>query len=160
MRFRRNKSDDTDAGPDPTTAQPYAEAAVPAPDAYPAGQPTADEFDMNTVGIAPEAPTRHKGTAPPVPAQINSVGVAILPGVPLPAWVAPVPAPVAQHPVDPLYQQLDHNYLNDIEGLENPTSEMLAKWIWKRLKPRLPSLSRVVINETCTSGCIYQGEEE
>ncbi|GIK33473.1 MAG: 6-carboxy-5,6,7,8-tetrahydropterin synthase [Gammaproteobacteria bacterium] len=61
---------------------------------------------------------------------------------------------------DPLYQQLDHNYLNDIEGLENPTSEVLAKWIWARLKPRLPGLSRVVINETCTSGCIYQGEEE
>jgi 6-pyruvoyltetrahydropterin/6-carboxytetrahydropterin synthase len=61
---------------------------------------------------------------------------------------------------DPLYQQLDHNYLNDIEGLGNPTSEVLAKWIWKHLKPRLPALSRVVINETCTSGCIYRGEEE
>jgi 6-pyruvoyltetrahydropterin/6-carboxytetrahydropterin synthase len=61
---------------------------------------------------------------------------------------------------DPIYQQLDHHYLNDIEGLENPTSEVLAKWIWKQLKPRLPSLSRVLINETCTSGCIYQGEEE
>ncbi len=61
---------------------------------------------------------------------------------------------------EPLYQQLDHNYLNEIEGLENPTSEVVAKWIWQRLKPRLPGLSRVVINETCTSGCIYQGEEE
>jgi 6-pyruvoyltetrahydropterin/6-carboxytetrahydropterin synthase len=61
---------------------------------------------------------------------------------------------------DPIYQQLDHHYLNDIEGLENPTSEVLAKWLWKKLKPRLPNLSRVMINETCTSGCIYQGEEE
>jgi 6-pyruvoyltetrahydropterin/6-carboxytetrahydropterin synthase len=61
---------------------------------------------------------------------------------------------------EPIYQQLDHNYLNDIEGLENPTSEVLAKWIWRRLKPALPQLSRVEINETCTSGCIYQGEEE
>jgi 6-pyruvoyltetrahydropterin/6-carboxytetrahydropterin synthase len=61
---------------------------------------------------------------------------------------------------DPIYQQLDHHYLNDIEGLENPTSEVLAKWIWQKLKPRLPDLSRVIINETCTSGCIYQGEEE
>jgi 6-pyruvoyltetrahydropterin/6-carboxytetrahydropterin synthase len=59
----------------------------------------------------------------------------------------------------PIYEQLDHNYLNDIEGLENPTSEVLAKWIWDRLKPDLPSLSRVVINETCTSGCIYRGED-
>ncbi len=60
----------------------------------------------------------------------------------------------------PIYEQLDHNYLNDIDGLENPTSEVLAKWIWDRLKPDLPSLSRVVINETCTSGCIYRGEDE
>jgi 6-pyruvoyltetrahydropterin/6-carboxytetrahydropterin synthase len=61
---------------------------------------------------------------------------------------------------DPIHQQLDHNYLNEIEGLENPTSEVLARWIWKRLKPALPGLSRVVINETCTTGCIYQGEDE
>jgi len=58
----------------------------------------------------------------------------------------------------PLYQQLDHYYLNEIEGLENPTSENLAMWIWQRLKPALPSLSKVVINETCNSGCIYQGD--
>jgi 6-pyruvoyltetrahydropterin/6-carboxytetrahydropterin synthase len=59
----------------------------------------------------------------------------------------------------PIYEQLDHNYLNDIDGLENPTSEVLAKWIWDRLKPDLPGLSRVVINETCTTGCIYRGEK-
>ena len=60
----------------------------------------------------------------------------------------------------PVYEQLDHNYLNDIAGLENPTSEVLAQWIWRQLKPDLPALSRVVINETCTSGCIYQGEDD
>lgn len=59
----------------------------------------------------------------------------------------------------PIYDQLDHHYLNDIEGLENPTSEVLAKWIWDRLKPKLPELSQVVINETCTTGCIYRGED-
>lgn len=52
----------------------------------------------------------------------------------------------------PLYDQLDHHYLNDIEGLENPTSEMLARWIWRHLQPRLPGLDRVVVHETCTSG--------
>jgi len=57
----------------------------------------------------------------------------------------------------PIYDQLDHHYLNEIEGLENPTSEVLAKWIWDRLKPGLPMLSRVVINETCTTGCSYRG---
>lgn len=57
----------------------------------------------------------------------------------------------------PLHEQLDHRYLNDIEGLENPTSERLAMWIWDRLRPALPGLSRVVVHETCTSGAIYTG---
>ena len=59
----------------------------------------------------------------------------------------------------PLYDQLDHTYLNDIPGLENPTSENLARWIWTHLKPALPSLSKIVVQETCTTGCIYMGEE-
>ncbi len=59
---------------------------------------------------------------------------------------------------DPLFQQLDHYCLNEVEGLENPTSENLARWIWRRLKPSLPLLSKIVVHETCTSGCIYQGE--
>jgi len=52
---------------------------------------------------------------------------------------------------------LDHRYLNDIEGLENPTSENLAIWIWDRLKQELPQLSKIVVLETCTSGCVYRG---
>lgn len=59
----------------------------------------------------------------------------------------------------PLYDQLDHHYLNEIDDLSNPTSENLAKWIWQHLHSVLPGLSKIVINETCTSGCIYQGEE-
>lgn len=58
----------------------------------------------------------------------------------------------------PIYDRLDHYYLNDIAGLENPTSENLAKWVWQELKPLLPELSRIEIKETCTSGCIYSGE--
>ncbi|PRX98018.1 6-pyruvoyl tetrahydropterin synthase/QueD family protein [Allonocardiopsis opalescens] len=58
----------------------------------------------------------------------------------------------------PLLDQLDHYYLNDVPGLENPTSEVLAKWIWDRLIDQLP-LSAVVVRETCTSGCIYRGEK-
>jgi 6-pyruvoyltetrahydropterin/6-carboxytetrahydropterin synthase len=57
----------------------------------------------------------------------------------------------------PIYEQLDHHYLNDVEGLENPTSENLAIWIWTQLKPRLPLLSTIKIKETCTSGCVYSG---
>lgn len=53
--------------------------------------------------------------------------------------------------------QIDHRCLNDVEGLENPTSENLARWIWDRLRAALPNLSRVVVRETCTSGCVYQG---
>ena len=53
--------------------------------------------------------------------------------------------------------QLDHRCLNDVEGLENPTSENLARWIWARLTPALPLLSKVIVRETCTSGCAYDG---
>lgn len=57
----------------------------------------------------------------------------------------------------PLNDQLDHNYLNDIPGLENPTSEILSKWIWDNLKPRLPSLDQVTLYETCEARCEYRG---
>ena len=59
---------------------------------------------------------------------------------------------------EPLFRQLDHNYLNDVPGLENPTSENLARWIWQKLEPTLPQLSAVVVHETCTSGARYTGE--
>ena len=57
----------------------------------------------------------------------------------------------------PILDQLDHYYLNEIEGLENPTCENIARWIWKELKPTLNQLTRIEIKETCTSGCIYEG---
>ena len=57
----------------------------------------------------------------------------------------------------PLYDQLDHHYLNDVPGLDNPTSEHLARWIWQRLKPDLELLAKVVVHETCTSGSSYSG---
>lgn len=57
-----------------------------------------------------------------------------------------------------LDESLDHRYLNEIPGLENPTSEVLAMWIWDRLEGRLPGLlSGVTVQETCTSGCTYRG---
>lgn len=59
---------------------------------------------------------------------------------------------------EPIYKRLDHYYLNDIPGLENPTSEVLAQWIWQQLKPTLPQLCKIHIKETCTSGCIYSGD--
>lgn len=58
----------------------------------------------------------------------------------------------------PVVKELDHYYLNEIDGLENPTSEVLAGWIWDRLTLALPELSQVVVRETCTSGCVYRGE--
>lgn len=57
----------------------------------------------------------------------------------------------------PLMEKLDHYYLNDIPGLENATSEMLAKWIWDRLKPQLPLLAEIAVAETCMSRCVYRG---
>ncbi len=60
----------------------------------------------------------------------------------------------------PVEEQIDHRYLNDVPGLENPTSENLARWVWQQLRGNLPLLSKVVVRETCTSGCVYEGELE
>jgi 6-pyruvoyltetrahydropterin/6-carboxytetrahydropterin synthase len=57
----------------------------------------------------------------------------------------------------PFLDQLDHQYLNEISGLENPTSENLARWLWDRLLPSLPGLCRITIQENCDSGCVYRG---
>ena len=59
--------------------------------------------------------------------------------------------------LEPVRLRLDHYYLNEIEGLENPTSENLARFIWQRLTPTLPGLCRIEVMETCTSGCRYEG---
>ena len=57
----------------------------------------------------------------------------------------------------PVLDQLDHFYLNEIKGLENPTSEVIAEWIWKKLKPKLPLLTEIVVAETCTARAVYRG---
>jgi 6-pyruvoyltetrahydropterin/6-carboxytetrahydropterin synthase len=63
--------------------------------------------------------------------------------------------------VKPLIDKhLDHYYLNEVDGLENPTSENVARWVWQRLVHQLPQLSAIQIRETCTSGVIYRGEHE
>ena len=59
--------------------------------------------------------------------------------------------------IDPVVVRLDHYLLNEIEGLENPTSERIAVWMWQQLAPSLPQLTRVTIEETCTSRCSYFG---
>lgn len=57
----------------------------------------------------------------------------------------------------PVIDELDHRYLNEIPGLENPTSERIAMWLWDRIRPQLPLLSAVEVRETCTAGCRYEG---
>ena len=60
--------------------------------------------------------------------------------------------------VGPVVERLDHYYLNEIVGLENPTSERLAEWLWTQLADALPTLSAITVRETCTSGAVYRGE--
>ena len=57
----------------------------------------------------------------------------------------------------PLHEQLDHHYLNEIDGLENPTSERIAMWLWDRLADALSGLDVVVVRETCTAGVEFRG---
>lgn len=59
---------------------------------------------------------------------------------------------------EPIRNQLDHRYLNELAGLENPTSEHLAQWIWKKLKPAVAGLCKIVVHETHRSGCVYRGD--
>ena len=59
--------------------------------------------------------------------------------------------------VKPLVEILDHNYLNEIEGLQKPTSENIAMWLWDKIKPQLPDLVEIVVHETCTARCSYRG---
>lgn len=53
--------------------------------------------------------------------------------------------------------ELDHRLLNEVAGLENPTSEEIAIWLWKRLKPSIPLLQEITVHETCNSRCVYRG---
>ncbi len=58
----------------------------------------------------------------------------------------------------PIHDQLDHNYLNDVPGLDNPTSENLARWLWEHLHPSMPSVTRITVFETCDARCEYEGK--
>jgi 6-pyruvoyltetrahydropterin/6-carboxytetrahydropterin synthase len=61
--------------------------------------------------------------------------------------------------VKPIVEEfLDHRFLNEIEGLENPTSEQIALWLWNKIKPSIPNLKRIVVHETCTARVEYSGK--
>jgi 6-pyruvoyltetrahydropterin/6-carboxytetrahydropterin synthase len=112
------------------------------------------EFTLEAAHRLPRVPEGHKCAR----LHGHSFKVAVHVAGPLDerGWVMDYAAIAAAF--EPLHEQLDHNYLNDVPGLENPTTEELARWIWKRLTPALPGLSKLVLNETCTSGCVYTGD--
>ena|SRR6056297_2972231 len=60
---------------------------------------------------------------------------------------------------DPVIEKLDHIYLNDVQGLENPTSEAIAQWLWKEIQPDLPIMTKIIVQESPESGAIYTGEQ-
>ncbi len=60
--------------------------------------------------------------------------------------------------VKPLIDQLDHRHLNDVPGLEKPTTEIIARWLWQQLKPSLPILNSISISETPFTRCTYRGD--
>jgi 6-pyruvoyltetrahydropterin/6-carboxytetrahydropterin synthase len=60
--------------------------------------------------------------------------------------------------IKPIIDRLDHHCLNEIAGLENPTSEILAVWLWNQVKPLIPALKRLELNETASSGVVYEGD--
>lgn len=60
--------------------------------------------------------------------------------------------------VKPIVAELDHRTLNEVQGLENATSEVLSRWIWKRLCDPLPGLHRISVAESGTAVCHYLGD--
>jgi 6-pyruvoyltetrahydropterin/6-carboxytetrahydropterin synthase len=63
-------------------------------------------------------------------------------------------------PIHEVQRRLDHRFLNEIEGLEVPSLENIARWIWQRLDNQVPGLDRVVVRRGCSGhgdGCIYRG---
>lgn len=59
--------------------------------------------------------------------------------------------------INPIIKEIDHKVMNDIKGLENPTCERIAIWFWDKIKPEMPQLCQIKLNETPTSGVIYEG---
>ena len=59
--------------------------------------------------------------------------------------------------IKPIIDSIDHKYLNDIEGLENPTCEVITKWLWDKVKPQVPMLKKIQLDETPTSGAVFEG---
>ena len=113
------------------------------------------EFHFEAAHRLPNVPAGHKCAR--LHGHSFRVRIVILGDAPEPAgWVMDFADVKASF--KPLHDMLDHHYLNDISGLENPTSENIARWIWQRLKPSLALLSAVEIRETCTSGCVYRGD--
>lgn len=115
------------------------------------------EFSFEAAHFLPNVPPSHKCRG----LHGHSYRVAIHvsgPINPATGWVADFASIEAAF--KPLLIQLDHHHLNKIEGLENPTSEILARWIWQRLRPALPGLSKIVVRETSNCGCIYEGDTE
>lgn len=59
---------------------------------------------------------------------------------------------------EPIVHEIDHKVLNEVPGLENPTAELIAVWIWQKMIDKIPYLHSVEVKETLTSGAIYRGE--
>ena len=113
------------------------------------------EFQMECAHLLPKVPPGHKCGR----LHGHSYRVAVVVDGPLGAesgWVMDFGEIKAAFAA--VKDALDHRYLNEIPGLENPTAEHIAIWIWRQLKSRLPALSEIRIDETCTAGCIYRGE--
>lgn len=114
------------------------------------------KFTFEAAHLLPNVPEGHKCAR----LHGHSFGVTVTVAGPVDddlGWVADFADITAAF--EPLREQLDHRYLNDIEGLDNPTSENVARWIWRRLAPGLPGLCEIAIHETCTAGCVYGGED-
>ena len=57
--------------------------------------------------------------------------------------------------VGPVLRQLDHRVLNEVPGLENPTTENLCFWLYEKIKTEIPELVQITVRETPETACSY-----
>ncbi|MFN4286747.1 MAG: 6-carboxytetrahydropterin synthase QueD [Lacibacter sp.] len=112
------------------------------------------KFTFDAAHFLPRVPMRHKCREIHGHTYLLTVYVEGIPDAQL-GWI--IDFADLKQAVEPIVKELDHKFLNNIPGLENPTCEHIAVWLWNRIKPLVPQLSKIELYETPTSGVVYRG---
>ncbi len=113
------------------------------------------QFSFDSAHFLPNVPVDHK--CKEIHGHTYRL-VVFLEGKPIPELEWVMDFSEVKKVIAPIIDSIDHKLLNDITGLENPTCEKITIWLWNQIKPKLPMLKKLELNETPTSGAVYEGE--